>query len=214
MMLLMIANLRVAAIQPESVDGLVPHDITANGTNAVIGDRMMDGTGERQDGSSWRDHAATAEAWDRAGLPPESRARSASHRIPEPRWRSRDVRASLGSWAPASRPRGRGGTGKRPGAHSPRYAAAVHGTRYAAAARGSGQRLSGSAARDTRQRSAAAVSGSAARGTRHRSAASGLRYAARGTRHAAGGSGPGSPEPRPALLAATPRPAARAAGRA
>jgi hypothetical protein len=27
---------------------------------------MMDGTGERQDGSSWKDHAATAEAWERA----------------------------------------------------------------------------------------------------------------------------------------------------
>jgi hypothetical protein len=26
---------------------------------------MTDGTGERQDGSSWRDHAATAEAWER-----------------------------------------------------------------------------------------------------------------------------------------------------
>jgi hypothetical protein len=44
---------------------LVPHDATANGTNAVIGDRMMDGTDERQDGSSWKDHAATAEAWER-----------------------------------------------------------------------------------------------------------------------------------------------------
>jgi hypothetical protein len=44
---------------------LVPHDATANGSNAVIGDRMMDGTDERQDGSSWKDHAATAEAWER-----------------------------------------------------------------------------------------------------------------------------------------------------